>query len=252
MFSRTGLFRTGLCVLLTAMFAIGALADTIRLKNGSIIKGKITKFSGGKFTVEVGDGPRKREMTFVASEIESVIFEDNKPSAPQLSASSRNNNATKPPSANSSTPQQPTKVVLTGANDRPATPARTAASAAKPIEWQIRVTADGTANGWTNTGWVVRKGQRIRITGEGRVSLGRGNMATPAGLPNLRDDQKLLANAPTGALIAVIGDDNNDFILIGSSREFTATRDGALFLGINEGNLDDNSGTFNVKVEIFP
>ncbi|QQS34001.1 MAG: hypothetical protein IPM50_05340 [Acidobacteriota bacterium] len=250
MFSRTGFFRTGLCLLLTAVLAVGAFADTIRLKNGSMIKGKITKFSGGKFTVEVGEGPRRREMTFAASEIESVVFEE-KPSAPQLSSSSRNNNAAKPPAAATPTTQQPTKVVLTGANDRPPTPPRTT-TAAKPIEWQIRVTADSTANGWTNTGWVVRKGQRIRITGDGRVSLGRGNMATPAGLPNVRDDQKLLPNAPTGALIAVIGDDNNDFIFIGSSREFTATRDGALFLGINEGNLDDNSGVFNVKVEIFP
>jgi len=51
-------------------------------------------------------------------------------------------------------------------------------------------------------------------------------------------------------LIAVIGDDNNDFIYVGSEREFTATRDGALFLGVNEGNLNDNSGTFDVKIEI--
>jgi hypothetical protein len=248
MVSRTGLFRTGLCLLLTLVMSAGVFADTIRLKNGSIIKGKITKFSGGKFTVEVGEGPRKREMTFAASEIESVVFE-NAPAPPQMSVPSRNSN-TNPPAATSSGTQTP-RVVLTGNNDRPASTTG-ASAAAKPIEWQVRVTADGTANGWTNTGWVVRKGQKIRITGEGRVSLGRGNMTTAAGSPNLRDDQKLLPNVPTGALIAVIGDDNNDFIFIGSSREFTATRDGALFLGINEGNLDDNSGFFNVKVEIFP
>ena len=53
-------------------------------------------------------------------------------------------------------------------------------------------------------------------------------------------------------MIAVIGDDNNDFIYIGATREFVATRDGALFLGINEGNLDDNTGSFNVKIEIYP
>jgi len=53
-------------------------------------------------------------------------------------------------------------------------------------------------------------------------------------------------------LLAVIGDDNNDFIFIGLSREFTATRDGALFLGINEGALDDNSGAYEVTIEIDP
>jgi hypothetical protein len=233
-----------------SLLAVGGFADTIRLKNGSIIKGKITKFAGGKFTVEVGEGTRRREMTFAASEIESVVF-DNKPAAPQLSTSNRNNTPTKQPTANQ-TATQPQRVVLTGANDRPATPPRSTPTTAKPIEWQVRVMADNTANGWTNTGWVVRKGQKIRITGDGRVSLGRGNMTTPSGLANLNDDQKLLPNVPTGALIAVVGDDNNDFIYIGASREFTATRDGALFLGINEGNLNDNSGFFNVKIEIFP
>ena len=66
----------------------------------------------------------------------------------------------------------------------------------------------------------------------------------------LADKDKLMANNATGALIAVIGDDNNDFIFVGTGREFVAARDGALFLGINEGNLDDNSGAFEVAVEI--
>jgi hypothetical protein len=61
-----------------------------------------------------------------------------------------------------------------------------------------------------------------------------------------------LKSVPTGALLAVIGDDNNDFIYIGASREFTAGRDGALYLGVNEGNLNDNSGAFDVKIEILP
>ena len=51
-------------------------------------------------------------------------------------------------------------------------------------------------------------------------------------------------------LIAVIGDDNNDFIFVGEDREFVARRDGALFLGINEGNLNDNSGSFDVIIEV--
>ncbi len=38
------------------VFSISAvvLADTIRLKDGSIIKGKITAFGDGKFTIEMG------------------------------------------------------------------------------------------------------------------------------------------------------------------------------------------------------
>jgi len=36
------------------------------------------------------------------------------------------------------------------------------------------VRADAANNGWTNSGLVVRKGQRLRISASGRVSLGRG------------------------------------------------------------------------------
>ena len=61
-----------------------------------------------------------------------------------------------------------------------------------------------------------------------------------------------MAKESTGGLIAVIGDNNNDFIFIGDSREFVATHDGALFLGVNEGNSEDNSGAFDVKIEIEP
>ena len=52
----------------------------------------------------------------------------------------------------------------------------------------------------------------------------------------------------TGAMIAVIGDDNDDFLLIGSNRDFVAQRDGVLFLGVNEGNLADNTGSYDVVI----
>jgi hypothetical protein len=58
-----------------------------------------------------------------------------------------------------------------------------------------------------------------------------------------------MSNEATGALIAVIGDDNDDFLLIGTRRDFVAQRDGVLFLGVNEGNLADNTGTFDVVIE---
>jgi hypothetical protein len=58
-----------------------------------------------------------------------------------------------------------------------------------------------------------------------------------------------MRNQPTGGLICVIGDDNDDFIFIGKSRDFVAQRDGVLFLGVNEGNLADNTGIFDVVIE---
>ncbi len=217
-----------------------ALADTIRLKDGSIIKGSIVSFGSGKFVVVMGEGSRRRELTFLAGEIESIQFDLQ---AGSTSVSTVNQNA-----SYQQNPEPPTKVVSNS-------PVRTGPSSGekmKPIEWRVKVLADSTANGWTNTGWVVKKGQRIRISGDGKVLLGKGKSSPPAGVPSIADEQKLLKNVATGALVAVIGDDNNDFIYIGAEREFVATRDGALFLGINEGNLDDNSGHFTANVQIMP
>ncbi|HSK74487.1 MAG TPA: LecA/PA-IL family lectin, partial [Pyrinomonadaceae bacterium] len=132
------------------------------------------------------------------------------------------------------------------------TSSTTTTSKPDPIQINVKVLADNTANGWTNSGWVVRKGQKIRISSSGRVSLGSGRFTTSAGISSLPDNDKLVKNGATGALIAVIGDDNNDFILVGEQREFIAERDGALFLGVNEGNLNDNSGAFSVTIEIDP
>jgi Caspase domain len=108
--------------------------------------------------------------------------------------------------------------------------------------------ADNLTNGWTNSGLRVRIGQRVRISAAGRVSLGKLVYSGPEGV-TINDPNKLLRNAPTGALIAVIGDDNDDFIFIGSRREFVAQRNGVLFLGVNEGNLSDNTGTYEVVIE---
>ncbi len=246
--------------------SIAAFADTIRLKDGSIIKGKITGFSGGKFVVTIGEGDRRRVLSFDASEVESVEFD--------AVADLGNRSASVPP-AETSSRRNPTRVITTDTTGQPVrnpqvpvtrpTPSPTTSTprvtsptipastgSIRPIELNVNVLADNTANGWTNTGWVVKKGQRIKITGSGEVSLGNGRMSGASGLYDLEDNKKLMAAVPTGALIAVIGDDNNEFIYIGASREFTATRDGTLFLGINEDNLDDNSGTFIVKIEISP
>ena len=237
-------------VLLSALTSI-VFADTIRLKSGSLIKGHIVSFGGGNFVVEIGEGSRRKRLTFAASEIESITF-DSPSGTPQLTKAT-NLPASYPKPEQKSMP--PPKVVITNETARPnqAQP-RPSATGSKmpPIEWKTKVLADNTANGWTNSGWVVKKGQRIRVTGDGNISLGKGQRASPSGNASLNDDQKLLKSVPTGALIAVIGDDNNDFIYVGAEREFTATRDGALFLGINEGNLADNSGAFNVKIEIIP
>jgi hypothetical protein len=66
----------------------------------------------------------------------------------------------------------------------------------------------------------------------------------------LTDPKKLMLDKPTGALIGVISSDNDDFIFIGRSTDFTATRDGLLFLSVNEGMLSDNTGAYKATIEL--
>ncbi len=249
MFLGSKIFRGLISTLLVLTMSMLAFGDTIRLKDGSIIKGKIISFAGGKFVVAMGEGSRRKELTFIASDVESIQF-DSSTGAPQLSTATNRNAPYDEPTPSKTT--APSVKVSSNNNTASVTQPIKPGEKLKPIEWRVKVLADNTGNGWTNSGWVVKKGQRIRIAGDGTVSLGKGQSSPPAGVASLNDDQKLLKNVPTGALVAVIGDDNNDFIYIGAEREFTATRDGALFLGVNEGYLEDNSGAFNVKIEIIP
>ncbi|HEY2867315.1 MAG TPA: hypothetical protein VGJ02_09505 [Pyrinomonadaceae bacterium] len=262
----------------TALFA-----DTIRLKDGSLIKGTIVSFAGGRFVIVIGDGARRRELSLDAAEIASIEFDPHSALANRSASSDRQSGAIVPvstknppqvvtsernppmianevpsdtqqgptnPSAGNSTPRS-TQPVARPSPELATPPSISEMGAAKPISLSLKVLADSTSNGWTNSGFVVKRGQRIRISGDGSVSLGHGNTSTPSGLPDLDDNQKLLKAVPTGALIAVIGDDNNDFIYVGESREFTAARDGALYLGVNEGDLTDNKGSYDVKIEIL-
>lgn len=251
------IFRAFIVIGLIASLSVLTFADTIRLKDGRIIKGKIVSFDGGRFTVMFDDGARQRQMVYSADEVESIAFDEGSIAADNVKISNQIPNNTSNTTDNTvitvgqtgktSSPQ------TSSPRANPTTPAQnTSLITPKPISINVKVLADNTSNGWTNSGWVVRQGQKIKITGGGRISLGSGGFTTPGGIASLSDTNKLMKNKPTGGLIAVIGDDNNDFIYVGDSLEFVASRDGALFLGVNEGNLDDNTGAFDVKVEIFP
>ncbi len=226
------------------------LADTIRLKDGSVIRGQIVSFKNEQFTILVGSGARGRKsrITVYMEDVDSIEFD----SAGSAGTSEETSTNTSQPTYQPPVNTQPTNTQPT--NTQPSyqpPPAGNSTSSANPTFFQIntRVRADNTSNGWTNTGLVVRRGQRLRITASGRVNLGNNRTSTPDGLPSIPDRDKLMRNQPTGGLIAVIGDDNDDFIFVGRNRDFVAQRDGVLFLGVNEGNLSDNSGAFDIVIE---
>jgi hypothetical protein len=242
-------FRSLLMVALVLGVSLIAFADTIRLKNGSVIRGQIVSFKNEQFTIVVGGGTRGRttRINIYMEDVESIEFDStgntSNSTGPNEDTTNNNQPPYQPPT-NNQPPNQPT-------NNQPTYTPPTSNNQAPPTFFtvNVRVRADNTSNGWTNTGLVVRRGQRLRITASGRVNLGQNRFATPDGLPNIPDRDKLMRNQPTGGLIAVIGDDNDDFIFVGRSRDFVAQRDGVLFLGVNEGNLSDNSGLFEIVIE---
>ncbi len=243
-------FRSLLVAALSVGASLSALADTIRLKDGSVIRGQIVSFKNEQFTIVVGSGSRgrKSQITVYMEDVESIDFDStgntSNSSGPNNDTANNNQPVYQPPANTQPANTQP-------ANNQPNTSPTSNNQSAPPTFFQInvKVRADNTSNGWSNTGLVVRRGQRLRITASGRVNLGNNRLATPDGLPNIPDRDKLMRNQPTGGLIAVIGDDNDDFIFVGRSRDFVAQRDGVLFLGVNEGNLSDNSGLFEVVIE---
>jgi hypothetical protein len=238
-------FRLLLSVLLLVSVSTPLLADTIRLKDGSVIRGQVIGFKDQQFTILIGGNARGRrgQTTVYVEDVESIEF-DSTPGAGGTATEdgTARNNA---PSSRPSTPvRQPDPTPIDNS------PISTSSSAT-PTFFTIKVgvKADAANNGWTNSGLVVRKGQRLRISASGRVSLGRGRFSTPGGVATIQDGEKLMRNEATGALIAVIGDDNDDFILVGPRRDFVAQRDGVLFLGVNEGDLADNTGSYDIVIE---
>ena len=227
-----------------------ALADTIRLKDGTVIRGQIISFKNEQFTILVGSGARGRKsrMTVYMEDVDSIEFDNAGNTSSQTDDSNNNTQQVFQPPANT----QPTNTQPTNTNSTsqpPTTNPTSSSSSPSFFQINVRVRGDNASNGWTNSGLVVRRGQRLRISASGRVSLGQNRFATPDGLPNITDRDKLMRNQPTGGLIAVIGDDNDEFIFIGRGHDFVAQRDGVLFLGVNEGNLADNTGAFDVVIE---
>ncbi len=221
------LFLSIFCLAITAGTAS---ADTIKLKNGSVIKGKVSTYNDREFTVFLDLGSRRSSSRMVISidDIEAIIFDD---SAPGGSLPPDNGSSEKPSQPVPAPPKKPEPVPETPINEK---------------SLGVLAAAD-----WTSTEITIRKGQRVVITSNGTVDLGGNRRTGPEGAAAISDPKKLMSDRPTGSLIAVIGDDNDDFIPIGSGTEFIATRDGILFLSVNEGDLRDNSGSFTTRVRVF-
>ncbi len=109
----------------------------------------------------------------------------------------------------------------------------------------VQVTLDSN---WMDSGVDLRRGEKVQISASGVITIGRMRV-TPDGLQRT-DPTAPLPNAKEGELIGAVGDDSRAPILeLGSSREFTADRDGRLYLTANRGSFNDARGSFTVQIK---
>src|SRR3954470_20909432 len=74
---KTFFVRLPLIVVVGLLMALPVLADTIRLKDGSVIRGQIVSFKNEQFTIVVGSGARGRRsrITVYMEDVESIDFD---------------------------------------------------------------------------------------------------------------------------------------------------------------------------------
>lgn len=280
------LIRGGLSVvLLTAALLARAAAvaveeiHTMKLKNGSILRGKVIKFDGRDFTIILA-GTRSRAL-IALEDVESIDFgQDVEAEVSQPIPSG----ATAPPSRRAEEQQSsrvppPSPLPQTSPpSPQPSPPAASSSSTARPqplsAEGSVKeappaaqpspvhssgallpqfrettVTILAAEGNWQDTGLDVHKGHRIRISATGRIRISPTQSCGPEGI-ELKDPAKMMAQKPSGGLIAVIGDDNDDFVFVGRGTELIARRSGRLFLMINDSRYEDNAGELTVKIQV--
>lgn len=100
---------------------------------------------------------------------------------------------------------------------------------------------------WIDSGVDLRRGQRVQVRASGTIYAGRSRI-TPDGLRST-DPSAPLPRAAEGVLIGAVGNDpDSPIVELGLSREFTADRDGRLYLTVNRGSYTDARGFFNAQI----
>lgn len=258
-----------------------AQADTIHLKNGSVLKGKVASFSDDQFVVmlDTGSGRYMSRAMIYMGDVARIEFDSapaasaetipaREPSLAPTDTSSTTARDTQPrdtqprdtqPRDSQPEPErnaEPAPVDRSPAIERTSTAAPAnveATETPRKLTGPVKTTViDVVAKrDWTSTGLIIKRGDLIRITATGTVTLDPVSGASSgAEGTELTDLKKLMPDRPTGALIGVIGADNDDFIFVGRSVEFEARRDGLLFLSVNEGVLADNTGAYKATIEL--
>ncbi len=196
-----------------------ATADTIYLRGGTTIRGTVLGFINGRFAIQL-----------TAGAVLPVRSNDNR-------NQTGSSNSTRTAAAGEVVFVRPRDIEKIEIDGRSLDDAR----------YQTRTVDVSLGPNWIDSGVDVRRGERLRMDASGTIYANRIRI-TPAGLSTM-DPSSPLPRVAEGKLIGVVGNDNDSPIIeIGSGGDFTAARDGRVYLTVNRGNYTDARGAFSVKV----
>ncbi|MBN1570627.1 MAG: hypothetical protein JXA73_22480 [Acidobacteria bacterium] len=132
---------------------------------------------------------------------------------------------------------------------------RSADDSAGQMQKRSKVIAVQGNQAWTDTGIDVDSNDIIDITADGTITISSGRRTTPSGdlKFNAKTSKYPIQSIGVGALIAKIRYRNgmdSSLRYVGSSNQMKlgSTQSGRLFIGINDDNLNDNSGAYRVTI----
>lgn len=209
-------------LLLTFAAVSVAAADTIYLRGGTTIRGNVLGYINGRFAIQL-----------------------TAPATLPVRTDNRTSTSTQP------TYSQTTRTVPEGTviflRPREIDRIEIDGRSLDDARYQTQTVDVTLGPNWIDSGVDVRRGERIRVDATGTI-YARRTRITPAGL-STTDPYAPLPRSAEGALIGVIGNEyDSPIIELGAGREFTADRDGRLYLTANRSSYTDARGAFNVRI----
>ncbi len=102
---------------------------------------------------------------------------------------------------------------------------------------------------WVDTGIKLKLGQEILFSASGSIYIDKDTQVYQNGELTLNwNNKKSVPNQPTGAIIAKVDDKGEPFYVGNDKAPFQITREGNLYIGVNDFDFSDNSGKFIVTI----
>ncbi len=196
------------------VFACVVIADTIYLRDGSIIKGTFIGFENGSFIIETSLGDHD---SYPVRYVSRVV-----PDRPDIDPDTRGTRYSRRDSYRS--------MIIDKTIDIPAKQA------------------------WTDTGIDLERSVELKITTEGLIKIGERSAQPNGIHDNKDDRSRCpMPEEGLGALIGKVQYRNgreSEYFFIGSSKTMGIEEDqiGRLYIGINDSYIRDNSGSFRVSI----